>query len=1078
MTARTSLALSPALLLGLLLSCPALVRGQVEARTVQLPVEWITVDDGLPQGMVRAIVQDRSGYMWFGTKDGLVRSDGYDFTVYRHDARDSTSLCGNHITFLLEDREGMLWVATENDGIARFDPRTGRFLHVHPEASGAGERALAVRAMCEDADGNIWTLAQRGQVAVITKGNTGGATDPAPAFGDVEQLFPGLMRCEPVLHLAFSPVGDLWALRTSGLTVFSRSPTDRSAAVVFPIALSESNYARADATERIVMDPARQRVLLLCDTSIMSFDAATRQPLDTLHLSLDGDVGGHMMVDSRSRLWTAYDRDHGVARIDLVTGRTDVLRFEPLGRSGFPELPLAISWCEDRTGNIWVGTGGYGVLKYRITTERFQRYLPATSRFLVQADPEGRHLLAREGQEWLDPPDGRIRMPDIGQALRERGQGPVWGAYVVDPQEHWWCCAEAPLGADPVLTWYDPGTSKALHAVTLGPGEHPVEVFPAGGDEMWITAYSEGYHLVDRLLRFNTRTMRVTGRFLLPQKIQIKEYRAISSLVFAQEGALWMGTPQGVLVLQPATGRWRQFKHDPKSSASIPSDMVLTVCLDPDDPTDRIWIGTEGAGMVRMDMGSGQCDEHYSTHNGLPNDVIYGILSDGHRNLWVSTNQGLSRLDPRTGKVRTFTTDDGIAGNEFNRYGSARSHDGRLFFSGIQGVTAFNPEDLYTQDAASPTVITALRLGNKAITPGVSTLPGHTAPLLPLHTGYTRTLTLPFDQSMIAFSFACMDHTAPKKNRYRYKLEGFNKDWIEAGAAHEATFTNLDPGHYTFHVQGRNSAGVLDEKGASIALIITPPWWGTWWFRIAAVLAAGAVIYGFYRYRLAQAIKVVRVRERIARDLHDEIGSTLSSVALYSAVAQRKTHGHLPEAHELLGRITESTTSVLEAMNDIVWAVNAENDDLAHVVARMNSHAERMTDARECALRFDVQEGIATQHLGMSQRKNLYLIFKEAVNNAVKYSGCKSLRIELRKEGADYLLRIQDDGVGFDVNARRDDNMGGNGLGNMRRRAGEMGGTLEIVSAPGQGTAVHLLFTTEPGRISVDHMTSPTDARR
>ncbi|MBK9759179.1 MAG: hypothetical protein IPO90_04185 [Flavobacteriales bacterium] len=395
----------------------------------------------------------------------------------------------------------------------------------------------------------------------------------------------------------------------------------------------------------------------------------------------------------------------------------------------------------------------------------------------------------------------------------------------------------------------------------------------------------------------------------------------------------------------------------------------------------------------------------------------------------------------------------------------------------MDGYTSFDPEDFYTDAKPSPTVITGLRLSNKEVATGRFTLPGEDAALLPEAIEYLSELTLPYDQRMITFTFACMDHTAPGKNRFRYTLENFDEEWVELGTAHEATFTNLDPGTYTFRVQGRNSEEVWDEQGASIALIISPPWWGTWWFRIAALLAFAGSLYAFYRYRLAQAVKVVRVRERIARDLHDEIGSTLSSVQLYSAVAQRKTEGQHAEAHELLGRITESTTSVLEAMNDIVWAVNAENDDLAHVVQRMNSYAERLAEARECALRFEVQDGIAAQPLGMTQRKNLYLIFKEALNNAVKYSGCKNLLILLSKEKTGYLLRVQDDGIGFEVNGRRDDSLGGNGLGNMRRRAEEMGGQLEVRSAPGQGTTVELRFSADPGKISVDPMISAPDAR-
>jgi len=314
------------------------------------------------------------------------------------------------------------------------------------------------------------------------------------------------------------------------------------------------------------------------------------------------------------------------------------------------------------------------------------------------------------------------------------------------------------------------------------------------------------------------------------------------------------------------------------------------------------------------------------------------------------------------------------------------------------------------------------------------------------------------------------------KNTFRYMLVNFNKDWVESGTLHEATFTNLDPGTYNFRVQGRNSAGVWDERGAAIQLIVTPPWWGTWWFRIGVLLALAGALYAFYRYRLAQAVKVVRVRERIARDLHDEIGSTLSSVSLFSTVAQKKAGDKAPEASMLLGRITESTTQVLEAMNDIVWAVNADNDDMASVVKRMQAFAVSVTEARGCKLHMHADEDLKNRRLEMTQRKDLYLIFKEAVNNAMKYSGCLNLRVDLIREGGGILMRIQDDGRGFDPLAGNGSVGGGNGVGNMRVRAATIPGTLTINSEVGQGTTVELRFVPGEGRKSLDPMT--TDPER
>ena len=588
-------------------------------------------------------------------------------------------------------------------------------------------------------------------------------------------------------------------------------------------------------------------------------------------------------------------------------------------------------------------------------------------------------------------------------------------------------------------------------------------IYPGQGDDIWAiaTLNSLSWGGAVELLRIDTRTQRLIRRY--PFAFGERVFGDVSAFELAPDSSLWLVTNAGLYQLIPSTGAWEHIQHDDSDPRSLPTDRLIGICFDPHDPVNLLWIGTGGSGLLKFDRRSGVV-EQYTTKEGLPSNVVYGILPDERGNLWFSTDMGLCRMDPRTKELKRFTFEDGLVGNEFNTRATGATADGRMFFGGPMGTTWFRPEEFYEVDPPSPTVLTGLRLTNVNVAVGSFMLPNADGPLLAQAIEYVRAIVLPFDQRMITFSFACMDHTAPQKNTFRYRLEGFDKEWIEAGIAHEATFTNLDPGTYAFRVQGRNSEGTLDEQGASIQLIITPPWWGTWWFRIAALLAFGGAFYGLYRYRLAQAVKVVRVRESIARDLHDEIGSTLSSVQLYSAVAQRKANGHSPETSELLGRITESTTEVMEAMNDIVWAVNADNDNMAQVVQRMNSYAVRMTEAKECTLQLKVEPTMAKQHLGMTQRKNLYLIFKEAVNNAVKYSGCANLTIELREEDADYLLRVQDDGVGFAVDGGREGNLGGNGLGNMHRRAQEMGGALNMRSTPGAGTTVELRFALEAGR--------------
>jgi signal transduction histidine kinase len=301
-------------------------------------------------------------------------------------------------------------------------------------------------------------------------------------------------------------------------------------------------------------------------------------------------------------------------------------------------------------------------------------------------------------------------------------------------------------------------------------------------------------------------------------------------------------------------------------------------------------------------------------------------------------------------------------------------------------------------------------------------------------------------------------------------MEGFNDEWIDAGTVPEATYTNLSPGNYTFKVFGCNSANVWSPEPASMAITILPPWWGTWWFRLAVILVIASGIYAFYRYRLQQALKLQHLRNRIASDLHDEIGSTLSSISLAGSVIQRKLQGSAPEVESLLTRIGKNTDSMMEAMSDIVWAVNTKNDRFDNVVRRMRAFAIERLEPENITFHFQVDNNLNQLQLDMQQRKNLYLIFKEAIHNAAKYAACKNVWVDIGLHGSALTIRIKDDGQGFDVSSAKDDSsfhadgeastgqLGGNGLNNMQRRAEELKGKLTIKSAHEKGTTVEVCF--------------------
>lgn len=411
----------------------------------------------------------------------------------------------------------------------------------------------------------------------------------------------------------------------------------------------------------------------------------------------------------------------------------------------------------------------------------------------------------------------------------------------------------------------------------------------------------------------------------------------------------------------------------------------------------------------------------------------------------MSTNKGLSRFDPAAGTITNYEEKDGLQSNEFNRRAFHKTKDGWFFFGGVNGFNYFKPEDI-RESAFQPQVhITDLKIRNQSV-------PFHGKNSFLQKPAYLSSeITLPYSENMLTFEFASMDLSGPAKNRFSYRLDGFDHNWIASGTQHTATYTNLDPGSYTFRVKGTNHDGVWSDKEASFRVTILPPWYLTWWFRAALAITVAGLLYALYRFRLHHALKLERMRNRIAQDLHDEIGSNLSTISIFSKMVMKKEG---MAGSPMLDKIHGYANTSMEAMSDIVWMINARNDRFENIIVHMRSHAAELLEARNIALHMQFDEKLDAVRLEMEARKNFYLIFKEALNNIVKYADCKNVWLEMKLQSGVILLKIRDDGKGFDSTSSN----GGNGLVNMKKRAEFLKGRLLLDSAVGSGTRVELEF--------------------
>jgi signal transduction histidine kinase len=431
----------------------------------------------------------------------------------------------------------------------------------------------------------------------------------------------------------------------------------------------------------------------------------------------------------------------------------------------------------------------------------------------------------------------------------------------------------------------------------------------------------------------------------------------------------------------------------------------------------------------------------YSEKAGLPNNSINGLLADRNDNLWMSTNKGLSRFDPRAGIFKNFTVADGLQGDEFDQGAFAQGRDGRLYFGGAGGMTAFDPDSIRDNPFVAPVVITGFRVFERPVALGQAD---------------RYHVTLSYEEDFFSFEYSALDFTVPEKNQYLYKLEGYDKNWITAGTRRYASYTHLDAGEYVFRVKGSNSDGIWNEEGISVFMTILPPFWERWWFQALALAASLGLIYTIYRYRINKLLAVERTRNRIARDLHDDVSATLGGISYFAQAIHDETTNRVTSGSErFLSLIQESAAELQESMSDIIWSINPENDDWERVLAKFRRYGSDLFDSKNIKYQIDIPTAPRLRPLGMEKRRNFWLIYKEMVTNVVRHSECTEASVAITVTNGRVLrIRISDNGKGFDPSALTERS----GNRNIRSRSDELHARLSLTTAPGAGTTWDLEF--------------------
>jgi len=822
----------------------------ISAQEQDLRFEHLTVEDGLSQNTVNAVIKDDRGFIWIGTNDGLNRYDGYEFTVYRRIPDDTCSLSNNKVYSILEDDRGDLWIGTAN-GLNRYNVRKDHFQrYLHQPGKDTSLSHNFVRYLYEDSRNNLWAGTLGGGLNLYDRQNDRFIPVQINENNELTNVTAIIESSGANLWIGSQHPGIYhYNLDTGGAEYypFPNVPQDKKR---YNKNLYKDNsgnlWIGTEGGGLYVFDPS--------DGRYEAFYGSTGRN------SLSNEIVKDVMQVKSNIFWIATDGE-GINVLNRETGKMRYIRYN-VGDPESLNSEAIYSLYKDNHGIYWVGTFDGGINIFNTNAKDFHTY---TSRPSRENSLSYRSVLSfhedHKGRIWIGTDGGGLNLFDPEKETFEHFRH---------------------RNGDP--------RSLSSDVVTA--------VHQTGREILWIGTYSGG------LNRFNLRTGNFTNYTHDPDNPQSIANNNVWDIQEDRYGNLWIATLSGLDKMNPEQGIFKHYNSSEKNGSNY-HDRVTTLYEDDtgtlwlggsnlkrldregdslvtidfglfeqfdvrcifEDQKDRLWVGTEGGGLVHYDRDNNQFHV-YNTSDGLPNSAIHAILEDKQGNLWLSTNQGLCKFHPDDDIIHNYDMSDGLSTNQFSYDAAMKSDEGSFYFGSINGFTVFQPARIRKNPYEPPVVITDFQIKNEPVPIG--------APGSPLdeHISAEDQITLKHNQNVFSFEFKALSYAAPGKNRYRIKMEGFDENWRDLGNRRYASYTNLPPGTYNFRVKASNNDGIWNQEGASVKVKILPPPWLTTWAFIGYGVIVLLILYGaramvLYKARMKHEIQLKEMEKKKIEEMNN-----------------------------------------------------------------------------------------------------------------------------------------------------------------------------------------------------------------